>query len=164
MIGFTFHIFLTLLSTSHLLLMDLGSLVENTKQLLTLLRRFSDCELVYHIKERGLVSKNYLTGNETVILPTRILVIFLTSTGPEWDRYIKFIFSPNTTLTVLKSLLTGDMSYWSTAPYRWGRDKVFTASKEGGQLHYANTFITPNFGMGWNEKLRTSKFTEMTSH
>ena len=37
--------------------------------------RFADSELVYHTEE-GLVSRNWLTGNVTVILPTRILVIF----------------------------------------------------------------------------------------
>lgn len=41
----------------------------------TLLSGFLDSELVYHIEETGLVSKNYLTGNITVILASRILVI-----------------------------------------------------------------------------------------
>ena len=43
--------------------------------------RFVDSELVYHVKERGLVSMNYFTGNKTVILANRILVIFKSFSG-----------------------------------------------------------------------------------
>ena len=78
--------------------------------------RFSDSEFVYHIEETGLVSRNYLTGNITVILASRILVIV--PGGAEPGQYIKFIFSPNTIWRVLNFLMTDSSSSWNTTRCR----------------------------------------------
>ena len=98
--------------------MDPGCLVgENNKYVDFILSRFLDSELVYHIEETGLVSRNYLTGNITVILPSRILVIV--PSGAEPGQYIKFIFSPNITICrVLNFLMTDSSSSWNTTRCR----------------------------------------------